>query len=324
LRPEGLADLGGRLVERAPQVVELLAGDAGLRRLLAHLGHEVGQRLAQLAVEGGPALRRAADRAPHLRPDAPPLAGQPLALALPALGVLAPLALLLLREPGELALLPLLRPAGVVAYAGAHVLGHPRQLLAQSLDRVADVLLDLAGDVAHRGRDLLLQLLQLVEAGVQLGAALVGDGEDLLAADHLVGDQPLGLQAGQPRVDGARGGRVDAEEAVLQQPDHFVPVPRALLQQLEQIQPEPAVAEDGAHSFSPLSSVTSPETVVADREAMPPPSRPDIDRPPGLLASDTSSKALASRPDADRTVMSASAFLGSRIMMAPETVLSVT
>src|SRR5262249_43823575 len=150
---------------------------------------------------------------------------------------------------------------GLLLAGDPYVPGHPGQLVAQRADRVADVLADLAGDVADRGGQLHLQVGQLVHAGLELLTALVGDREHLLALDHLVRAEALLLEPGQTRVDRAGRGGVDAEEAVLQQADHLVAVPRALLEQLEQVQPEPAVTENGTHSLSPLSSATSPETV---------------------------------------------------------------
>ena len=79
------------------------------------------------------------------------------------------------------------------------------------------------------------------------------------------------------------------------------------------------MTEDRAHRFSPLSSVTSPETVVADTEAMPPPSRPDIDLAPGPLASDRFSNVLTSLPEVDLMLTSASTFSGSLTRMSPDT-----
>ena len=114
----------------------------------------------------------------------------------------------------------------------------------------AHLVADLAGQAVHRAGDLGLQLVQLVLPAGQLLAAGVGDLVDLAAALLALGDQALGLQALEPRVDGARGGGVQAHEAVLQQPDHLVAVARALVQQLEQVQPQPSVAEHGTHKRS--------------------------------------------------------------------------
>src|SRR4029077_16033380 len=61
------------------------------------------------------------------------------------------------------------------------------------------------------------------------------------------------LEPGQPRVDGPRRGRVDAHETVLKEPDDLVAVPRCFIQQLEQVEAQPAVAEHWAHG-RPLSA----------------------------------------------------------------------
>ena len=141
------------------------------------------------------------------------------------------------------------------------VAGGLGQLLAQRPDGLPDVLLHPAGELLRGGGELLLQLGQLVHAAFQLLAALVGQRVHLLALDDLVDDEAVGLQPGQPRVDRAGGGRVDPEEPVLQQPDHLVAVPRALLQQLQQVQPQPAVAENRAHVV-----LTSPSGVRRRRD----------------------------------------------------------
>jgi hypothetical protein len=84
------------------------------------------------------------------------------------------------------------------------------QLLLEVLHGAAHLVADLAGQAVHRAGDLGLQLVQLVLAAGQLLAAGVGDLVDLAAALLARGDQALGLQALEPRVDGARGGGVQA------------------------------------------------------------------------------------------------------------------
>src|SRR5215211_3499406 len=135
-----------------------------------------------------------------------------------------------------------------VALLAAHLPRRLPELLLAVADAAADLVADLAGQAVHRAGDLGLQLVQLLAPAGQLLAAGVGDLVDLAPALLALGDQPLGLQARQSRVDGPRGGGVEPQEAVLEQPDHLVAVPGALLQQLEQVQPQPTVAEDGTHS----------------------------------------------------------------------------
>src|SRR5690606_29221307 len=117
---------------------------------------------------------------------------------------------------------------------------------------------------------------------------------------------------------------------VLQQPDHLVPVPRALLQQLEQVQPKPRVAKHRTHDSSPpgrgspRSSVTSPDTVVTSTEAMPPPSRPLTDRAPGYPSQRSPSKPVVMAPTAERSSTSVSTSAGSRTTTGPDSLCSVT
>src|SRR5262249_46434685 len=95
---------------------------------------------------------------------------------------------------------------------GVELPRRPGQLLAQRAHRVPDVLGDLAGDVADRGGDLFFKLREVVEAGPQFLASLLGDAVDLPAVGLVVGYQALFFEPGQPRVDGPRRGRVDAHE----------------------------------------------------------------------------------------------------------------
>ena len=124
-------------------------------------------------------------------------------------------------------------------------------LAAQVARRAPHVVADLGGQLGDRVADLQLQVGQFAAAVGQFGAARVGDRVDLAAALGGVADQALGLQLGQPRVDGAGGGRVQALEALLQQPDHLVAVARRLVQQLQQVEAQAAVGEDGRHVRAP-------------------------------------------------------------------------
>src|SRR5690606_28129955 len=214
-----------RVVQDAAQVAG--GGLADVARLADHVADPVGEVVQRLVELGPLAVLRAPPRAAPagappaealpvlLPPAAEParaaaaaaLAGVlPLALALPAGGgALLPLLFLLLGAPG-------LRAAGAAAAGGGEL-----ELLAERADGVADVLLDRAGDVAHRLGELALQVVQVGAAVVQLLAAAVGEPVDLAAVHLLVGDQALLLQAGQARVDGPGRGRVHPHEAVPQQ-----------------------------------------------------------------------------------------------------------
>ena len=129
--------------------------------------------------------------------------------------------------------------------------GRPGELLAQAAHRVADVLTDLTRDVADGVSEFLLELGQVIETGPDLLAALLGDPVHLPAVFLVVRDQAVLLEPGQPRVDGARRRRVHAEEPVLQQADDLIAVPGSLVQELQQVEPEPAMAEDRAHEIPP-------------------------------------------------------------------------
>ena len=147
-------------------------------------------------------------------------------------------------------------------------------------------------------------------------------------------------------------GAYRAHEAVLQQPDHLVAVARALVQQLEQVQPQPSVAEHGTHRGTPLEELPDPlghpppgfprplrpnpsgsqrslggaaqEGDVAGGAgglepagagAEPPPGR----LPPGARSCSSSSKALATWPLVDSSLTSRSLAPGRRTVRSPET-----
>ena len=61
------------------------------------------------------------------------------------------------------------------------------QFLAQGPHRIPDVLGDLAGDVADRGRELFFKLREVVKAGPQFLASLLRDAVDLPAVGRVVG-----------------------------------------------------------------------------------------------------------------------------------------
>src|SRR5690349_21004057 len=202
----------------------------------------------------------------------------------------------------------------------------PGQLLAQAAHGVPNVLGHLAGNIPHRFGNLLLQVGQVVQLALDLGPALVGDPVDLPAADRVVGDQALFLQPGQPGVDRARRGRVHAHEPVLEQADDLVAVPGRLVQQLEQVQPELAVPEDGAHRAAPAgpgpprcSRLTGADRVLTEILAPPPPSVPaTLPGPEGVNASNPD----RTRPDPDRRSTFALASAGSRTAISPDTVFT--
>src|SRR5215211_2658457 len=199
------------------------------------------------------------------------------------------------------------------------------QLLLEVANGAPHLVADLAGQAVHRAGDLALQLVQLVAAAGQLLAAGVGDPVDLAPALPALGDQALGLQALEPGVDGARGGGVQAHEAVLQQPDHVVAVAWALLQQPEQVQPQPPVAEDGTHRLASgprRSRATWPEVLAARSRPVPAPSRPQALYRPGVWSRSSWSKALLTWP-LDR-LMSRSPEAWRSTATAPETVRART
>ena len=106
---------------------------------------------------------------------------------------------------GLLGLLPGLLPGlpGLLAGVGVRVPAHPAglaggrgQLLAQAAHGLPDVLPDLPDDVADRGGQLLLELVELVAPAAQFLAAGLGDPVDLTAVHLIVGNQALFLQPG--------------------------------------------------------------------------------------------------------------------------------
>src|SRR2546430_2390051 len=169
-----------------------------------------------------------------------------------------------------------------------------------------------------------LQRVQLVLAALQLGQPGLGQRVDLPASGLLPVHQSLGGQPVQPRVDGAGGRCVQAEEVVLQQADHVVTAARAVAQDAQQVQPELAVTEDALHADGPSaagavrSRVTRPRSARAINRPAPPPRvplavLPPRPRGPGV----TSGNALTISPC---TVDSSTFRLpgsGSRTVMSP-------
>jgi hypothetical protein len=122
-----------------------------------------------------------------------------------------------------------------VALGAAHLARGPGQLLAEAAHGVPDVLADLADDVADRRGQLLFELVELVAPAAQLLAACLGDPVDLAAVLLVVRDEALFLEPGEPRVDRAWRGSVDAHKAVAQQPDYLIAVPWLLVEQAQQV-----------------------------------------------------------------------------------------
>src|SRR5262249_19676189 len=101
-----------------------------------------------------------------------------------------------------------------IALGAAHLARGPGQLLAQAAHGVPDVLAALADDVADRRGQLLFELVELVAPAAQFLAARLGDPVDLAPVLLVVRDQALFLKTGEPGVDGAWRGGVDAHKAV--------------------------------------------------------------------------------------------------------------
>src|SRR5206468_4190079 len=106
------------------------------------------------------------------------------------------------------------------------------------------------------------------------------------------------------------------------QPDDVVAVPRALVQQLEQVQAQPPVAEDGTHkpaSGARRSRATWPEVLAARSRPVPVPSRPQAVYRPGVLSCSSWPKALVTWPLVDCSLTCRSLVSGSRTVRSPET-----
>src|SRR5262249_23322663 len=144
--------------------------------------------------------------------------------------------------------------------------------------------LDVIGECRQIGDgcvNLRLQGGQLTSSRGKFGRSGIGDRIDLAATSLGVADESFGLHPRQTRGDGAGGGGGGTEEANLQQPDQLIPVLRPFGEQLEQVEPQAAVAEDGGHASSPKSASTGrrnnamlPPTAVASRRPEPVPRVP--------------------------------------------------
>src|SRR6185437_13595143 len=180
-----------------------------------------------------------------------------------------------------------------------HLAGGPGQFLAEAAHGVPDVLADLADDVADGRGQFLFELIELVPPVSQLLAAGLGDPVDLAPVFLVVRDQALFLEAGEPRVDGARGGGVHAHEAVAQQPDYLIAVPGLLVEQAQQVQPKASVTET-----CPVPAPTLPLTVC---EA-------------GALTVRSESNSVLTAPEVDCSRTRASLSAGSRSVTSPDIV----
>ncbi len=78
---------------------------------------------------------------------------------------------------------------------GPSGLGRVRELAAQVTARGANLVPDLLGEPAHRLREVRVEVREVVLAGLQLGAARLGDPVDGLASGVLALDEPLLLEA---------------------------------------------------------------------------------------------------------------------------------
>src|SRR5256885_2217843 len=223
-----------------------------------------------------------------------------------------------------------------LALAAPQLAGRPVELVADLLHGDVRLLLHGSGQLLLPGADLVLQRVQLVLAALQLGQPGLGQRVDLPASGLLPVHQSLGGQPVQPRVDGAGGRCVQAEEVVLQQADHVVTAAWAVAQDAQQVQPELAVTEDALHADGPSaagavrSRVTRPRSARAVNRPAPPPRVPLAvlpPRPPGPGI--TSGNALTISPctvdsstfrfpgSRNRTVMSPTRQVSARSVASP-------
>src|SRR3954451_179586 len=97
-------------------------------------------------------------------------------------------------------------------------------------------------------------------------------------------DETLRLELRQPGVDGPGRRCVHPEEAILEQADHLVAVARLVAQQLQQVEPQCAVLEDGRHTDCRASTASEPETVRPRSCPLPSPTDPRTRRTPGRVS----------------------------------------
>src|SRR6185437_4902074 len=212
-----------------------------------------------------------------------------------------------------------------------HLAGGPGQFLAEAAHGVPDVLADLADDVADGRGQFLFELIELVPPVSQLLAAGLGDPVDLAPVFLVVRDQALFLEAGEPRVDGARGGGVHAHEAVAQQPDYLIAVPGLLVEQAQQVQPKASMAENRGHwvllsipTGARRNSVTVPDMVVTDTCPVPAPTLPLTVCEAGALTVRSDSNSVLTPPDLECRCTCASLSAGSRSVTSPDIVVTRT
>src|SRR5262249_38785259 len=185
------AEPGPAGIPEPPGADGLVAGAPGFLAeppgLLVHPPGRFGAR--SLAAGGGTALLAGLARIMRLTRPVPPLAGiltgLPRLLTSLFLGLLDLIARLVTGLLGLLAGL-VASLLGLLADVGGHLPAHPAgltrrpgQLLAQAAHGLPDVLPDLTDDVADRGGQFLLELVELITAATQFVAAGFGDPVDL-------------------------------------------------------------------------------------------------------------------------------------------------
>ena len=139
----------------------------------------------------------------------------------------------------------------------AQLSGSAAQFLAQIPSAAMNVLADISRAVTYGLGDVVFDLVELVRATGEFLLASLGETEHLATGVEIVRHQPFGLEPREPRIDRPGGRRVRAEEAVLEEADQLVSVAGLLVQQVQQIETEPAVREDpGVMSRPPTCSTT--------------------------------------------------------------------
>src|SRR5262249_47001714 len=105
----------------------------------------------------------------------------------------------------------------------------------------------------------------------EMGAALVGDGVELLGALGLAGHVAGLLEIGERGIDDAGTGRIPAGGLVLQNLDDLVAVARLLGDQGEREQPQVALRQHaaGPHHVAPAHAATAAEALPWSEMAAP-------------------------------------------------------
>ena len=137
---------------------------------------------------------------------------------------------------------------------GALVLCGGGEVGAQALHGIAHAAAHFVGDQPHRVGEAGLDALELTGARFDLGVPGGGDRVDRLAAVHRLADETLFFELRQARVDRAGARRVGAAGAVGERLHDVVAVPWALVEEIEQVQAQIAVGEDGGHHHSSSAS----------------------------------------------------------------------